>query len=326
LPDIPGISARGWETGDDWADIARLYNAATVNLGTEVHVTAGEVAGWLNNDDDIDRGRDFLFVDVGTETVGYALALAYREHSGRRVYRHSGRVDPAWQRRGIGTAVLDWAIAHSRERAASLGSGALQTDVINEDPVLTGMLVARGYVPVQNDAELVRPHLENIPDRTLPEGLEMLAVEEGHLRAIYDADHEAFKDHWGTRPRREGDWKAFLDFAHRDETLWKVAWDGDRVVGQVRGFVSAEENEQFNRLRGWAEFISTAREWRGRGVASALICATLREFEARGLEDAALGVHVENMTGAFSLYQGLGFEVVSTSATFECPLEPESSA
>jgi ribosomal protein S18 acetylase RimI-like enzyme len=323
LPAVPRISSRGWRSDADWSVIARLYNAATVGLGAEVHVTAAEIQGWLANDENIEPDRDYLLIDVGSETVAYALALSYQEHSGRRVFRHNGRVDPAWQRKGIGSAALDWAIAHSRARVAMTGSGTLQTTVVNDDPVLTGMLEARGYVPVQHEAELVRPHLDDIPDRDLPAGLKTRPVEEGHLRAIYEADHEAFKDHWGSRPQGEGDWRAFLDFAHRDETLWKVAWEGDRVVGQVRGFVSAEENEQFGRRRGWAEFISTASDWRGRGVAGALICATLREFKARGLEDAALGVHVENVTGAFSLYQGLGFEITSTATTYECPLQSE---
>jgi ribosomal protein S18 acetylase RimI-like enzyme len=300
--------------------MARLYNAAMVHLGVEAHITGAELESWLANDDNVDRDSDYLFIDVGSETVAYVLAWSFLENTGRRVFRHNGRVDPAWQRRGIGSAVIDWAIAHSRERAETLGPGSLQTDVFNDDPVLAGLLEARGYSPGQHDADLVRPNLDHIPDRRLPAGLELRPVEAGHLRAIYEADREAFKDHWGSRQQGEGAWEAFLAFTQRDETLWKVAWDGDRVVGQVRGFISPEENEQFGRRRGWAEFISTARDWRGRGVASALICATLREFKTRGLEDAALGVHIENPTGALSLYQGLGFEVTWTSTSYECPI------
>lgn len=51
-----------------------------------------------------------------------------------------------------------------------------------------------------------------------------------------------------------------------------------------------------------------------------MICATLNEFKRRGLTEAALGVHVENPNGAFSLYQGLGFEVITESAEYERPL------
>lgn len=322
LPAIPGIAARGWRSGTDWSTMAGLYNAATVYLGMEVHMTAADLESWMGNDENIDTAADYLFVDVGSEPVGYVLSWSFLENTGRRVFRHNGRVHPEWQRRGIGTAIIDWAIARGREHAAVWGPGVLQTDVINDDPVLARLLERRGYSPGQHDAELVRPDLDDIPARELPEGLELRPVEESQLRAIFEADRDAFKDHWGSRQSGEGAWKSFLSFSLRDESLWKVAWDGNRVVGQVRGFVSPEENERFDRRRGWAEFISTAPDWRGRGVAGALICATLREFKARGLEEAALGVHIENQTGALSLYEGLGFVVVSTSTFYECPLDP----
>ncbi len=71
--------------------------------------------------------------------------------------------------------------------------------------------------------------------------------------------------------------------------------------------------------------MSTAREWRGKGIAGALNCESLRELKARGLEEAGLGVHVENPTGAFKLYEGLGFKVTTSGATFQRPIDPHSS-
>ena len=99
-----------------------------------------------------------------------------------------------------------------------------------------------------------------------------------------------------------------------------MAWDGDRVAGQVRTFINESENRENSRKRGWTEFISTARDWRGKGVATALICSSLRELAQRGMEEAALGVHVENPHGAYRLYQSLGFQVVSFDTTYEKPL------
>jgi ribosomal protein S18 acetylase RimI-like enzyme len=320
LPDIREISARGFSGGADWKVIARIYNANIAEVGGGYFATAAEIEGWLSNASDVDIDSDFILVDVGAETVAYALTSRYVEHSGRRIYRHNCKVDPPWRDKGIGTALLQWAIARHRDDAAELGDGILQTEAERNDAALAAMLSAAGYEAVTHDALLVRPDLENIPDRALPDGLEMRPVEETHLRAIFEADAEAFKDHWGSRPAAEGDWKAFLAFPHRDESMWKIAWDGDRVVGQVRGYVNPEENEALGHQRGWCEDISTARDWRGRGVASALIVATLREFKERGFEESALGVHVDNPTGAYSLYTGLGFAVVSGSSTYERPL------
>lgn len=321
LPDIASISARGRAGGADWAVIADLNNANLFAIDADRYVTADEVRSYLDGASDIDRDRDYLFVEVGGEPVAYALASTYVEHGGRRVYRHNCKVHPNWRDRGIGTALLDWLASRHRERLEEHGPGVLQTEADDVDAALVAMLTARGYRAVAHEADLVRPHLDDLPARPLPDGLELRPVEESHLRAIFEADADAFRDHWGTRPRTEADWEAFLAFAHRDESLWKVAWDGDRVVSQVRGYVNEEENRVRGRKRGWAEFISTVHDWRGRGAAGALIVETLREFKRLGLEEAALGVHVENPTGAFSLYQGLGFEVVSHYATYERPLE-----
>jgi len=311
-----GSSLRKWRDDADWAHIATLTNRGMLAQGLTLLVTADEVAGWLANADDLDVLSDIVFVmDEHDSPAAYAITSSWVEHSGRRIYRHNCKVDPQRCGKGVGSALLEWAI--TRHQGRDLGAGHLQTEVDNDDPVLTGLLESRGYTPVQHHAELVRPHLDDIPDAKLPVGLESRPVSESQLRTIFDADGEAFRDHWGERPNSEGDYQAFLDFAHRDETMWKVAWDGVEVAGQVRGYINQEENDEFDRKRGWCEFISTARQWRGRGVASALICATLREFARRGLSESALGVHVDNPTGAFALYSKLGFEVVSTAATFE---------
>lgn len=317
FPEIPGFSTRGWKSSADWSSIARLVTADLNSVGVKHHITADAVKGWLADSDSIDRDDDFLFVDVDGETVAYVLSPTYVENDGRRIYRHMCRVDPAWHGKGLGKALLGWVVAYNTERAATLGPGTLQTTVDDNDPALVGLLDALGYRPAQHEADLVRRDLEHIPDKRLPDGVEIRPVDESHLRVIYEADRDAFADHWGSRPHTDSDWTEFLGFAHRDESLWKVAWAGERVVGQVRGFVNVEENERFDRKRGWAEFISTAADWRGRGVASALICETLRGFEQRGLEEAALGVHVENQTGAYRLYQNLGFEVINSSTSYE---------
>ena len=76
----------------------------------------------------------------------------------------------------------------------------------------------------------------------------------------------------------------------------------------------------YGRQRGWTEAISTARRWRRRGVAKALIVESIRELAARGMTEVALGVHTENPNGAYQLYESLGYEVVQTWTTYRKPL------
>jgi ribosomal protein S18 acetylase RimI-like enzyme len=73
--------------------------------------------------------------------------------------------------------------------------------------------------------------------------------------------------------------------------------------------VNEGEAEDLGRRRAWTEDISTRREWRGKGVASALIAASLRQLAGLGFDEAALGVDLDNPTGALGVYQRMGYEV-----------------
>jgi mycothiol synthase len=286
-------------------------------------MTAEDVETGFRNTENMDLSRDFRFVEIDGVPVAYVTTRWWDEVGGPRIYRHMCKVTKDWRGHGIGTALLEWAQGHLAERAAAHDIDrpkVYRTDVDGEGADGVALLESAGYRPVQHHATLVRPDLDDIPDAPLPDGVEIRPVAEAHLRRIFDADTEAFRDHWGFSEPTEKDWRWFLEFPNRDESIWKVAWHGDEVVGQVRGFINPIENRENDRKRGWSEFISTARQWRGKGVATALICATLRELKARGMEEAALGVHVENPHGAYRLYQSLGFVVDSFGTIYEKPL------
>ena len=55
--------------------------------------------------------------------------------------------------------------------------------------------------------------------------------------------------------------------------------------------------------------VGTRRPWRKRGLASALISASLAAAVADGKSSASLGVDADSPTGAVGVYERLGFEV-----------------
>ena len=181
-------------------------------------------------------------------------------------------------------------------------------------------MVAAGFEPFTYSAEMVRHSVDNLPDHRLPDGLEIRTVNDDQLRTIWKAEAEAFRDHWGYVEPTEDSYASWLAFPYNDPTLWKVAWDDEDVAGQVRSFIDTAQNDEYSRQRGYTESISTTRGWRSRGVAKALIVESIRELAARGMTEVALGVHTENPNGAFDLYAGLGYEVVSRSTTYRKPL------
>ena len=208
------------------------------------------------------------------------------------------------------------------DRTAGPEPRHLQTWIVETRDSRKALFTGEGYGPYTYEVMMVRPDLEEIPEAPLPPGLEQRPVRQEHYRRIFEAETEAFRDHWGHREPREEDFAAFTSGPIFDPTLWIVAWDGDEVIGMVRAFIDHEENETFGRLRGYSENISVRKPWRRRGVARALLSTSLRVLEERGMEESALWVHLENPDKALNLYESAGFRVREKYAIYKKPIPP----
>jgi mycothiol synthase len=322
LPQLPGVEFRPFAGPDDYPHMARILNAASRAEGSDRVETAESFAAVYDHLERCDPERDLLVAEVDGEPAGYCRAWWDEEAGGPHLYRHFWFVDPASGANGIGSALLDWSEARLREIAADHDAAEKLFEVwINDrNEVGTALVRGVGYEPITYSAEMVRPSVDDLPDHRLPEGLEIRPVREEDLRAIWEADVEAFRDHWGFVEPTEESYAAFLAFPNMDTTLWKIAWDDEGVAGQVKSFIDPAQNAEIGRQRGWTEAISTSRRWRRRGVAKALIVESIRELASRGITEVALGVHTENPNGAYDLYAGLGYEVVGSWTTYRKPL------
>jgi ribosomal protein S18 acetylase RimI-like enzyme len=244
-----------------------------------------------------------------------------QEVDGPRIYKQVCFLDPEFGGRGIGSALFAWNEERLREIAADHDAPDRMLEVWANDrnAAATALIRDAGFEPITYEAEMVRPSVGDLPDHPLPDGVEIRPVTEDQLRAIWEAEVDAFRDHWGYVEPTEASYARYLTFPHNDPTLWKVAWDDEGVAGMVRSFIDTAQNAEYGLRRGWTESISTSRRWRRRGVAKSLIVESIRELAARGMTDVALGVHTENPNGAFDLYAGLGYQVVATWTTYRKP-------
>jgi ribosomal protein S18 acetylase RimI-like enzyme len=269
-----------------------------------------------------------VFIEVEGQpndgVIGYSRVMWWQEDATKhRIYFSFGFLLPEWRRKGIGTAVLKYNQRRLMEIASDHphdGERFFQSAATDSAVEMIRLLQKDGYVAVSHGAEMVRPDLEDIPDVVLPDGIEVRPVREEDMQALYEAEVEAFRDHWGFS---EGTMQSLEEWKNEpgyDPSLWKVAWQGDQVVGMVRGFINPLENEKYHRKRGWTEHISVRRPWRRMGVARALINLSLQALKERGMEEAALGVHVENPNGAFALYESCGFRVVLMDTEYRKPM------
>lgn len=325
-PAIAGLVFRPFRGPADFPAMVPLINRCNAAIGEEWVETEDSLTREYAHLSDSDPYRDMVLAEVEGQLVGYSRGWWYEEQDGPLLYGAVVFLDPDWQGRGIGRGMVRWMESRQREIAAAHAperSKYFQRYVTDKDHWQTSLLVSEGYRPERYTFQMVRPTLDDIPDFPLPDGLELRPVRPEHYRLIWDADYEAFQDHWGYSPPTEERYQAWL----ANETifqpdLWQIAWDvaTNEIAGQVRTFIDWVANRKHNHARGYTEFISVRRPWRRRGLARALIAESLRVQRARGMTSSALGVDTENLSGATRVYEDCGFRVESTSTIYRKPL------
>ena len=292
--------------------------------GVDRSDTVEDMRTYYSNLNNCDLDTDLLIADTEDGIVGYArVTWSIEEATGVRTMVHVGWVAPGVRGMGVGTAMLEWCEGRLREIAIEHpydGTSVFHSWYDEGEKVRQEVLAAAGYEPTEMYAEMTRSLADPIPDLPLPEGLEIRPMTIDDARMVWEADDRAFRDHVGYTPQTEADYQQFLGGHYgKDPSLWKVAFDGDEIAGMVLNYVDEHGNEEYGRKRGWTESISVQRPWRGKGVARALIAESMRMFRDMGMTEVALGVHTANPTGAFRLYEGLGYRVVATSREVRKP-------
>lgn len=318
-PPIPGLVLRHLRAPDDYRAMNALANAVRAAEGTAFSTSDAQFQQFYDNLPGSDPATDVVIVEIHGRMVGYGRAAFREEPDGPQIYEVIPFVDPHQAGEEVFSAVLDVLEARLRVMAAGHppGERLFETFASEDAAERTAVLDGHDYRPVRHFYSMVRPGMADLLDSPLPAGLEIREVRREHLPLIWDAEVEAFRDHWGFTPPTESDYQRFLtDPVELDTALWRVAWDGDQVAGMVRGFINAEENQRLGRKRGYVEHISTRRPWRRRGLARALIAASIPLLRERGMEEGALSVDTENTSGALRIYEACGFRPVSRSATY----------
>lgn len=325
-PAIPGLRFRFFEHESDYAQMAAVISASAEADGVERTDTPEEVANEFTHMGlGFDPRRDLLIAEVSRKIAAYSRVRWWQVAADKsRIYSVHGFTHPEWRCHGLGRLLLRASERRARQIAAGHpedGVKLLGSSCDEKEKGGWALLTREGYQPVRHFYQMVRPDLENIPDLPLPEGLETRPVCQEDIRKVWDAMQAAFRDHWGYAEASEEWYQAFLASNEFQPDLWQVAWHGDRVIGTVLCFINHEENEKYHYRRGWTEEITVQRDWRGKGVAKALIARGLRALKERGMTEAALGVDTENTSGALRLYERMGYAPVGRETAFRKKLE-----
>jgi mycothiol synthase len=327
-PLIDGLRFRRPRGDDaDYVAMAELATAASREDAIPWAPTGAIRREELESAEGLDPGLDVVLTEVDGTVIAES-GVQRRMRGGQPVYDIWGHVNPAYRRRGLGRALLHENLRRIAERMATGENGELEPRIrgfVEEaESGHRALLESTGFTPSRWFFLMVRRTLDDIPEAPLPDGIEIRPVVPDHHRAIFDAEHEAFLDHWMPRDHSEADYVSLFSRSNLDTDLWVVAWDGDEIAGVVQNWIWPEENETLGIDRGWLDHISVRRTWRRRGLGRAITAEALRRLRAAGMTDAALGVDADNPTGALGLYEGLGFEVDQRSTAYWGPLPGRS--
>ena len=323
-PAIAGLRFRRYAGPEDHPAMLVVYAAAHEADGLEEVTTLEQFDLNYRTLVNCDPARDILLAEVDGEVVAYARLFWQDLVEGGRIYEAFGFVHPAWRRRGLGAAML----RHNEARLLEIASAHpgvapkwFGSEGVDADPGNAALMRGAGYEVARWFYDMVAPSLEGIDAPPLPAGTELRSVTREQYRRIWEAEAEAFRDHWGEVEWTEEDWSRFeADPDNADPRFWRIGWAGDEIAGVVITTVPAAENERHGRRRVYVAGVSVRRPWRRRGLARALLAGSLVGAREAGFTSASLGVDTDSPTGATDLYRSLGFAPERTFVAWRKPM------
>ena len=93
--------------------------------------------------------------------------------------------------------------------------------------------------------------------------------------------------------------QGFVDAVVRDDTIFLVAEEDDKILGYIGMYMSMDEGEITN--------VAVAEDARRKGVGEALVTSVLQASKEQGIATVILEVRVSN-AGAIRLYSKNGFK------------------
>lgn len=305
---------------EDLAAVCELHNRSEAFDGVPRVLELEELREELDGEGVV-LDTDMRFVELDGEPRGYLYSLYLPSETVHERCYLFGEVDPAYRGRGIGRALMAWGIERATAQLYSSGRDLpklIRVDTYDYIPSAVRLFTRFGFEPVRVFEEMLRP-LTDLPERREPLGIAILPWPFGRDDELRELKNEAFADHWGSTPSSPASWEQHVHGfgARTDLSFVAQERDSGRTVGLCLNHRYEADDELLGRRDGWISTLGTLAAWRGRGVASALVAASLHAFAGAGLSHASIGVDSDSLTGAAGLYRALGFEVQQRSITYE---------
>jgi mycothiol synthase len=319
LPAIDGYEvAAGPPEGT--AELTELITAQQVHFGARTTVLESLVATLLEED-------GTQFIEVRAPGSGSLVGGAMYENPDPHIVSHARVwVHPDHMNRGIGSALTAWIVrlADADLVRAPDGVRVISTGSSREAKEVAGqVLEAHGYHAARYFNEMTIDLDHALDPIEFPDGVTIRTLmDDDRIEPLADAQNEAFRDHFGWIDRPAQD-------RHDEWSLWRASdlWENELVWlveadGQVVAMMTALNSYGTSSDTGYIAVLGVRKEWRGRGIAQALLATAFDEFTRRGRHSVVLHVDADNLTGATRLYERAGMATTDRSTSYEIEIRP----
>jgi mycothiol synthase len=310
---------------DDLPALVALINEADAIDHLERATSLEEMEhdmSWPNYDAQSDCFLAWQNGNTRQRLVGYAdFFLRKGENGAGSTYYTWGLVHPEWRRHGLGRRLMDTLYRRAIERLPEIEQGPVywQGGCLDVEEDRRALFESLGLKPVRFYVNLARPIDNGLPPLELPAGFRLRPFNpERDVETVWQVDNLAFQDHWGFAGFPLEDFRHWLTIPHFRPELWYLA--EEEATGQVVGIglnkIDPDWIDRTGRREGYVNTLGVLREYRHRGLGTALLVQGLHLLRQAGMEAAHLHADAENLTGAMRLYERVGFRVRKTQIAY----------
>jgi mycothiol synthase len=204
--------------------------------------------------------------------------------------------------------------AEDRARTGSAPGGLIRASAPDTDRALVDALLTAGWRVIRRSYRMAIALPDDLPEPRWPEGIAVRTFRPGEEERVYEAQMDAFADHWDFRRQTLEQWRALgVEHPRFDPSLWWLAEDG----GEIAGLTLNSRHPSGDPESGCINVLGVRPPWRRRGLGLALLLHSFRDFAGQGANRVGLGVDAESTTGAVRLYERAGMRVVRCSDVYE---------
>lgn len=317
-----GLTARPMRL-EDAAQVAVLINAEFALIGVTTHYTAeGVRKQWESPGEDIERNR-LAIVDASDAVVAYAVI----EPNGANPVQTwvNQTVAPDYRDQGIEPVLFAWLESRGETLVERCLPGAR---VVLNSSTNEKNTYRRRWFETQDDWREIRRFyrmridMDTLPDEVpLPDGFHYRTFrDDEHFVASVEVQNIAFRDHFGSVELPLADEvRDRLYYFRSDpnfdpELLFDVVETAtDRVAGILWIVPVYPPEPDF----AYVDEVAVLREFRGRGIAYAMLTHSLRTLYTKGRPRTVLFVDSDSPTGALRLYEKAGMYVEHIIVRYE---------